>query len=255
MFFKLFKYEIKSECRAFISIYAIIFLATVTAVLGNMLNIDIIRILGSSVFFIAFLPIIVSFIFIINRRYINNLYKTEGYLMLTLPVKPHMLLTSKIASAIFWVIATILVSGLCLFILGLSFINFEELREVMQEINLNIVMDYIFSKPVIVLLIMIILSSINILIKMYFSISLSYTVWKKNGNGFVAVIIFFVISFIEEKILSLPIFFHEMDINSYEDFGNFISLNATPSIIFDIILFIVYFFLIVYMLDKKYSIR
>ena len=255
MLFKLLKYEIKSVSRAFISIYAIIILATLTVLLGNMLNIDVIQILGTSILFIAFLPVIVAFIFIINSRYVNNLYKKEGYLMMTLPVKPHILLSSKVLSAIFWIIITSIVAFMCLLIFTVSFVNLAELTQMFGNINMAMIKDFIFSKAIVMSLIMFIFSGINLLIKMYFSISLSYTVWKRNGNGFVAVIIFFVINFIEEKIFSLPFFYNEIEINSYADFSNFISLNSIPSIVIDIVLFIIYFTLIVYMLDKKYSIR
>lgn len=134
MFGKLLKYELKSVGKWYLSLYAMSILASV--ILGFWIKYlsesvsssseSIFQAIISIITFLAFGAIIaalgLSTLFLIIRRFKNNIYGRQGYLTMTLPASTHQIILSKLTSAVIWnalAMVTILISFFIIaFILG-----------------------------------------------------------------------------------------------------------------------------------------
>ncbi|SCP96499.1 hypothetical protein [Anaerobium acetethylicum] len=133
---KLIKHEFKATTKIFLLFYAIL---AVLTILGRiMLNLEVFdnqfAILGGILtFFYAMFMIVMligTSVFLIVR-YFRNMYSDEGYLMFTLPVKPSLLLASKLIVAVFWQLLNGLITILAVFVLVMN-------DEVIQTIKTGI---------------------------------------------------------------------------------------------------------------------
>jgi len=123
---KLIKHEIYATGRILLPLYGItIILSFVNRIMIgiNKFNNTPLNIISTiTMFFYVFAiiaTIITTFILIVFRFY-KNLMTDEGYLMFTLPVKPFQLINSKLISAIFWIIISVVVTITSLLILLLN---------------------------------------------------------------------------------------------------------------------------------------
>lgn len=138
MLVKLMKYEFKATARMFLPMYLIILALALINRLFMELNgystsfrifpendmiQSILSILTGATMTIYILGLIamffISFIIFVYRFY-KNLMCDEGYLMMTLPVKPSQHIWAKLHTSMIWSVATILVFILSLFILLLN---------------------------------------------------------------------------------------------------------------------------------------
>lgn len=113
MLTKLMKYELKANSRLLIPLYIILLLMS----LINRFSFSTQYHEGVIGFFSQFLimtyascifaTLAITVIYMIVRFY-KNLLSDEGYLMFTLPVKTHQLITSKLIVTVFWIIISIL---------------------------------------------------------------------------------------------------------------------------------------------------
>ncbi|MDF2906970.1 MAG: putative rane protein [Herbinix sp.] len=129
MLSKLLKHEFKATARLLLPLYLVLFVLTIVDRL--VLSLELKGTLGLITGFATFAYVIsilaiavVSFVIIISRFY-KNLLTDEGYLMFTLPVKPHQLINSKIIVSFVWNIVSVLLILLSLFAL---FITKERFR-------------------------------------------------------------------------------------------------------------------------------
>jgi hypothetical protein len=112
MLSKLFKHELKATARLLLPIYLVLVVLTIMDRIALNLDIfhgvlSIIPGLITMAYVISLVAIvIVSFVIIIMRFY-KNLMTDEGYLMFTLPVKSHQLITSKLLTSILWTVASV----------------------------------------------------------------------------------------------------------------------------------------------------
>ncbi len=113
MLMKLIKHEWKGTYKTFLLMYGILFIISITMIVGIKTNSDwliklTIGLMGLSMFAMG-----LGYGIMVFWRYYKNLYDSEGYLMFTLPVQGWQLLTSKLLTSIFWGIITVLVGFIC----------------------------------------------------------------------------------------------------------------------------------------------
>lgn len=125
---KLIKYELLAEYRKYAFLYAGILFAALTCVffdkvMGSLGEFKIFEILSSmtAVLFVmlCFAAMVMIFVFAAMRFY-KNMYRDEGYLMHTLPVKSWQHITAKIIATYIWTILSVVVIILGVCILGIG---------------------------------------------------------------------------------------------------------------------------------------
>ncbi|MEG0570522.1 MAG: hypothetical protein RR497_02635 [Oscillospiraceae bacterium] len=119
---KLTKYEIKATSRTFLPLYALlIIVAGINRIFMFASEDSKITQVSRTIAMMAFVFIIIS-IFVLTyicmiQRYYKNLVQQEGYLMHTLPVGKTSLIMSKLITSIMWIVASIIIALLSIFIL------------------------------------------------------------------------------------------------------------------------------------------
>ncbi len=139
-------------------------------------------------------------------RYDHSMYGREGYLTFTLPISTTKLVLGKMASAMIWGTGVFVVCGLLCFSILYSTINpevgimstWELVKSIFseQEIVLNIVLFLLFC----------LLGILELISMIYISVCIAYLPCFRKGNRIIALVLFFVISFVEDKILGLVSF-------------------------------------------------
>lgn len=115
---KLLKYEFKSTARIFLPLYAILLIsAFVSGLLNSKHPWGLASNISQTIFFGLCVAVFVMTILILIQRFSKNLLQDEGYLMMTLPVKTHTLLFSKLIPAMVWSIASMFTGMLAFYLL------------------------------------------------------------------------------------------------------------------------------------------
>ncbi len=120
---KLFKYEIKSTSRQFLSIYSILIGLSVILKFFNFLSDKLeIMVLPNALFMFLYVVTIIGMfvltVIIAVQRFYKNLIGDEGYLMFTLPVEVHQQIFVKTVTAVMWTLIGIIVALLSVLILA-----------------------------------------------------------------------------------------------------------------------------------------
>lgn len=131
MFAKLLKNELNSVAKWYLIVNAIVLVLAPLLGLFIRANINnnsqdipaIIALTGvlAFIFLISFSAL--STLYLIIRRFYNNIFGKEGYLTLTLPVTTHHIIITKIISAILWTLFNTTVILLSIFLILLPIIN------------------------------------------------------------------------------------------------------------------------------------
>ena len=130
MLAKLMKYEFRSTARTFLPIYgALLATAIVTrflmwgdsqAILPNSFAYNLVSMLVAFLFVALLVAVFAMVLIITLQRYYKNLLGEEGYLSMTLPVKPWQHITSKLVVSCVWFLVSGVVAMLSFFILMLN---------------------------------------------------------------------------------------------------------------------------------------
>lgn len=119
---KLLKYEFKSTARIFLPLYALVIIFSVICRVFNMLSekLEVLMIPGTILYVLYSLliiaVIIITFIAVLSQFY-KNLIGDEGYLMFTIPVEPYNHILTKMIVSVTWIISSVIIGILSLFIL------------------------------------------------------------------------------------------------------------------------------------------
>lgn len=137
MLSKLMKHELKATSRLLLPLYiALLFISLINRLVFQ-LNIQE----GVLMFFTGFLvvaqivlifAILVTTMLLMIIRFYKNLLSDEGYLMFTLPVNVHQLITSKLIITLFWIFISIVV---VLSSLSVAFVTSGNVGLIISEIN------------------------------------------------------------------------------------------------------------------------
>jgi hypothetical protein len=117
--------------------------------------------------------IVVSFVIVILRFY-RNLMTDEGYLMFTLPVKPHQLIASKMYASVLWTVACIVAVLASIFAVIANDKNLRAIQAGFQALSMEMHNDLgnytgLFIAEIIIL---IIVSFFNSVLQIYASIAI-----------------------------------------------------------------------------------
>lgn len=260
MLSKLLKYDFKALSKALLPIYGISLLLALFTRIFNML-VDKFPMFSvpngfiSAAFVIALIVIpILTFIFTILKFY-QNLVKDEGYLMHTIPVSKSSLILSKTISASIYLIVSVIMVLLLLFIgvYGVWFDNksIETLIKVFGYIDKTFLVFMILS-----IIIGVLLNQVMI----YASIALGQ---KHNNKVIYSIVYGFVlynVTQIGSVILMLPFMLFDSNYQKYVQTSNFSDFGLINgflvlSLIISILFIIAYYFLAVRMFDKKLNLE
>lgn len=134
----LLKHEFKATARLLVPLYIILLCTTI--VNRIIVGLEIFEgVFGfvSSFLIIAYILLIigiisVTFLLMIIRFY-KNLLTDEGYLMFTLPTKPHQLINSKLIITSFWTIFSIIAITGSLFVVFITPERYDMMREILRS--------------------------------------------------------------------------------------------------------------------------
>ena len=193
---KLLKYEFKDTATVVPFLYIITLLFAVIAFIAEKSGIEWFKITSSVILIIIGISVVIVTFAVVIMRFYKNLYSNEGYLMFTLPVKPQLLLTSKVIVAFFWIVLSFIVSivALCiaLYVLG---IGSTELSEIMSEIK-----KYGLEKLVYGIIPLMLISLLYLLGQIFFAITVANRPTFQNF-GIAASFIVFVATYVVLKIV------------------------------------------------------
>jgi len=192
MLSKLLKHEIKDTARIIPFLYLIAFAAAAIAFISFSTGINWLRYSSSILLILIGIAVFIVTLVFISVRFYQNLYSREGYLMFTLPVKPHFLLISKAIVSISWLILSSIVTVIS-FLCALYFLG------VLESVSLNELWNYIMQLPygnlVHAVIPLSIFSVIYLVGQIYFSITLSNIPAFHNMSVVSAIVIFIVLNF------------------------------------------------------------
>lgn len=202
---KLMKHELRATSRIMLPIFLVVLLTAVGANISSRLLLEtdyillnIFGIILLCAFCIAIIgSCIVAFLIMLQRFY-KNLLQDEGYIMMTLPVSVHQLVTSKILISTLWCAGTILTIFLSMLILAFDVEFVKNLAEGCREFfySLSFNSDVLINGPLFImeLLILFIIAYAGICLKFYSALSIGHSF--SNHKMLKSIIIYIVMQFI-----------------------------------------------------------
>lgn len=234
MLVKLLKYEFKDTARVIPILYLCVAVMAVLTFIARQTGVtSFLNTTGVFLIFAAIALYIVTVILLIMRYY-KSLYGNEGYLMFTIPVKPHLLLASKSIIAVLWMALSGIVSAgaafLSAYLLG-GGLDIHGIWLELQKYNLTNLI-YLFIP-------MLLLSIVWFISQVFFAITLSnLSIFHRMGFG-AAILIYIVMYFVFQIIqviftLLIPISIHvgESGVSlAFDNMWSFIKSNISGAIV------------------------
>lgn len=221
MLSKLLKHEFKDTARIIPMFYLISLIFAGMVLSAKTLNIDWFKMTTSVVLLLLGIAVPIITFVVIAMRFYKNLYSNEGYLMLTLPVKPHLLLAAKGITAFVWMLLSFGVTTGAFYIsmygLGIT----GELSMVMNQLK-----AFEMEKVIYFLVPVIILATIYLLGQIYFAITMANRPAFHSLGGAASFLVFIATNLIlqiAESIFTIFVPF-SVEINLIGDIG--ISLTS-----------------------------
>lgn len=257
---KVLKYDLKALCRYLIPLYAVLFgLGIMIRLLGFFDNVSIIAIICGLM--IVALVVLSCLSFVLNgifsvKYYLENLFKDEGYLTHTLPVKKGTLLFSKVLASLVTFSMTALVLIISLIV---AFYQKGLFVEVVKVLNLSIYGMSVYE----FLLFMIVYGVIGYIVTIlmvYAAIAIGYS---RSSNKLVSsvvwgLIFYFVMEFLYLGLLGIimiinPTFISNLDNSVFmmKDLITFFSIFM----VFTALIGGVYYYISYRFMDKKLNLE
>ncbi len=257
---KVLKYDLKALCRYLIPLYAVLFgLGIMIRLLGFFDNVSIIAIICGLM--IVALVVLSCLSFVLNgifsvKYYLENLFKDEGYLTHTLPVKKGTLLFSKVLASLVTFSMTALVLIISLIV---AFYQKGLFVDVVKVLNLSIYGMSVYE----FLLFMIvygIIGYVATILMVYAAIAIGYS---RSSNKLVSsvvwgLIFYFVMEFLYLGLLGIimiinPTFISNLDNSVFmmKDLITFFSIFM----VFTALIGGVYYYISYRFMDKKLNLE
>lgn len=257
---KVLKYDLKALCRYLIPLYAVLFgLGIMIRLLGFFDNVSIIAIICGLM--IVALVVLSCLSFVLNgifsvKYYLENLFKDEGYLTHTLPVKKGTLLFSKVLASLVTFSMTALVLIISLIV---AFYQKGLFVDVVKVLNLSIYGMTVYE----FLLFMIVYGVIGYvatILMVYAAIAIGYS---RSSNKLVSsvvwgLIFYFVMEFLYLGLLGIimiinPTFISNLDNSVFmmKDLITFFSIFM----VFTALIGGVYYYISYRFMDKKLNLE
>lgn len=257
---KVLKYDLKALCRYLIPLYAVLFgLGIMIRLLGFFDNVSIIAIICGLM--IVALVVLSCLSFVLNgifsvKYYLENLFKDEGYLTHTLPVKKGTLLFSKVLASLVTFSMTALVLIISLIV---AFYQKGLFVDVVKVLNLSIYGMTVYE----FLLFMIVYGVIGYvatILMVYAAIAIGYS---RSSNKLVSsvvwgLIFYFVMEFLYLGLLGIimiinPTFISNLDNSVFmmKDLITFFSIFM----VFTALIGGIYYYISYRFMDKKLNLE
>ena len=257
---KVLKYDLKTLVKSLIPLYVVLIgLSLMIRLLGFFDKVSVIAIiLGlmiAALVLVDCLSFVLTGIFSV-KYYLENLFKDQGYLTHTLPVKKGTLLLSKVLSSLIMVILTFTVVVLSLII---AFYQVGLFSDIINAISQSIAGMEVY-KLLIFLGVYGLISYLTTLLMVYAAIAIGFS---KSSNKIVssvvwALIFYFAMEFLYLGVLSCvlainPAFITNMDNNTFmmSDLLNFFMIFM----IFTAVVGVVYYFISYRFINKKLNLE
>ncbi|MBQ9166669.1 MAG: hypothetical protein IJX71_07100 [Oscillospiraceae bacterium] len=210
---KLLKCEFKSTARTFGVVYLImVVLCGLTGILdtvSQVITVDSsisVTLLALTMLFL-FAAVIITTVLNLNR-FEKGVFKDEGYLLNTLPVRPWQIITSKLLPAVVWTIVTILMMELSLVLMVVCsreadladlFALIQDFLELISTVSPGGLLSYLigFAQTCLMLLLLL----ITFILQVYASISLGHLFGSHRTAW--AVGIWFVLNWAQSTLFDL----------------------------------------------------
>ena len=253
---KLLKYEFKSTARILIPLYivAIIFsgICRVFQMISDNLKIMTTPTIMMYVFYVVIMVAIVITTFIIMiQRFYKNLVGDEGYLMFTLPVEPHQHILTKFLTSFTWLVASVVVAVISIFILVFTPKLFDDIRQLLSLIPKDVIPSIIYS------ILFSIFAAISGIFMIYAAMAIGQLVTGHRVIG--SVVAYFGMYVINQIIMTIGLVVYGYFSKNLL-FQNDVSFNAISpvfviALVYDIILCCVYVFTTHYIFKNKLNLE
>lgn len=271
---KLLKYEILAEYRK----YAVLYIGTIAAAiffllfdkglsrLGDWTIIEVFSSLMAILFVIlCFVSLFMVVVFAISR-FDKNLFRDEGYLMHTLPVKPWEHIAAKILASYVWFIISLIVIaiGISIVTCGFSWIN-DFIRSIRESLMTDLgggeevaVMQSTLRGLMIYFTVTMVLYPAMLLVYIYFCIAVGSLF---NGHRtLMAIVTFFAVNTVSQIIISvfmvaIGYFSKDSDISSVTAAAGIFNKLEIFSGIFTIILYSAMAVVTNYIMSKRLNLE
>lgn len=213
---KLLKNEIKAMGRIMLPLYAVMILASCLFAFNIRMNMNGIAkfivekfaIITGILFGAAVLVVGVVMVVMVIQRFYKNLLGTEGYLMFTLPAKTYEHILSKAFSSFLWILIGAAAGAVSGFIMVAITSNVQEFLRQVNDVWTQISPDHTLS-PVIWFIVLMIVGTMENLIKVYAAIAVGHQFRSHRLAGSVLAFLGFgmvemLLSFIANKLKLLP---------------------------------------------------
>lgn len=277
---KLTKYEIKSTAGTFLLIYAaVLVLAVVNRILyafnfnhmfssssfdlawvGNLLTG-----LFTGLYILMIVAMFVAVMIVVIMRFYRNMFSSEGYLMHTLPVKPWQHIVSKLLASALWMVGSVIVMCLSLVVLLSHREVYESFAYAIAEIAKAFAeLEFSITPFIIEFVVLIVISLFTYALPIYACICIGQ-LWKKHRvlGAFVS---YMILNFVTQIIGGISgggigySFARRMDQLSYYNNNASEAINEVLrfshslvifSLVFMIVLNVVYFFICNYVMSRR----
>ena len=257
---KVLKYDLKALCRYLIPLYAVLFgLGIMIRLLGFFDNVSIIAIICGLM--IVALVVLSCLSFVLNgifsvKYYLENLFKDEGYLTHTLPVKKGTLLFSKVLASLVTFSMTALVLIISLIV---AFYQKGLFVDVVKVLNLSIY-GMIVYEFLLFMIVYGIIGYVATILMVYAAIAIGYS---RSSNKLVSsvvwgLIFYFVMEFLYLGLLGIimiinPTFISNLDNSVFmmKDLITFFSIFM----VFTALIGGVYYYISYRFMDKKLNLE
>lgn len=262
---KLLKYELKATGRIFLPLFlALMLFAVINRFMVNPENFDTPAMISMAIYVIIMVGMFVMTFIMMIQRFQKNLLSDEGYLMLTLPVKPWKHIVSKLLVSMLWMVVSGITAILSILIISLKKGDFTIFSEVFATLHQRVFGElgtllYLMSFEMIIGLLIALASGILII---YASIAIGHLFNQhKMLASFGAFIGLSTLSEILSKLFSLIpgiADFSNINISSYSDFIGMqpiLQLMIASGIIITGLLGVAYFAITNYILSKRLNLE
>lgn len=263
---KLLKYELKATGRIFLPLFlALMLFAVINRFMLSPEKFDTPAMISMAIYIIIMVGMFVMTFIMMIQRFHKNLLSDEGYLMLTLPVKPWKHIVSKLFVSMLWMVVSGITALLSILIIALKKGDLTQFAKGFAALHQQAFKElgtllYLMSFEMIIGLLIGLASGILII---YASITIGHLFNKhKMLASFGAFIGLSTFSEILSKLFSLIIpriaHFSNIHISSYSDFIGMqpiLQLMIASGIIITGLLSVAYFSVTNYILSKRLNLE
>ena len=257
---KLMKYEFMATGRIFLPLFAALLVVSAINRLFQSLNLETPSVIGVILSVVLIVGILILTFILTLQRFRNNLMSNEGYLMMTLPVRPDSLILSKLFVASIWTVASTVVVVVSIIIMATSGLDFYmmkiQIRLFFEQIALPAPQIFVYVVEAVVFIALSLFSGILLL---YACMSLSMLVNKRRGlfTFGAYIVITTAMQTVFSVLIAIGAAVHIYDlfnITSLSDFGQ-IQIIILLLLVAEAALCVVFYYVTRYMLKNKLNLQ